>query len=104
MDTNSYEIVVTDIAKKELEEIYKYISEELIEINIANKLMDKIEKTILRLEKNPYSCPEIHIKPHNEIYRKLVVENYIVLYEVDDKQKKVIIYRVVYGKTDYLKN
>ena len=73
MDTNSYEIVVTDIAKKELEEIYKYISEELIEINIANKLMDKIE-------------------------------NYIVLYEVDDKQKKVIIYRVVYGKTDYLKN
>ena len=72
MDTNSYEIVVTDIAKKELEEIYKYISEELIEINIANKLMDKIE-------------------------------NYIVLYEVDDKQKKVIIYRVVYGKTDYLK-
>lgn len=47
MDTNSYEIVVTDIAKKELEEVYKYISEELIEINIANKLMDKIEKTIL---------------------------------------------------------
>ena len=73
MDTNSYEIVVTDIAKKELEEVYKYISEELIEINIANKLMDKIE-------------------------------NYIVLYEVDDKQRKVIIYRVVYGKTDYLKN
>ena len=84
-------------------EYFQWLVPCLEEKNIANKLMDKIEKTILRLEKNPYSCPEIHIKPHNEIYRKLVIENYIVLYEVDDKQRKVIIYRVVYGKTDYLK-
>lgn len=103
MDTNSYEIVLTDIAKEEIEEIYKYISEELVEINAANRLMDKIEKNILRLEQNPYSCPEVHIKPHNEIYRKLVIENYIALYEVDEKYKQVVIYRVVYGRTDYLK-
>ena len=36
--------------------------------------MDKIEQNILRLEQNPYSCVEVHIKSHNdEVYRKLVI-------------------------------
>ena len=103
MDTNNYEIVLTDIAKEELEEIYEYISEHLLEKVAADRLMDKIEKNILRLEQNPYSCVEVHIKPQNEVYRKLVIDNYIALYEVDEKYKQVVIYRVIYGKMDYLK-
>lgn len=42
MDTNSYEIILTDTAKEELEEIYEYISENLSETSAANRLMDKI--------------------------------------------------------------
>lgn len=103
MDTNNYEIVLTDIAKEEIEEIYEYISQELSEISAANRLMDKIEQNFLRLEQNPYSCVEVHIKPHNEVYRKLVIDNYIALYEVDEKYKQVVIYRVVYGRMNYLK-
>lgn len=103
MDTNTYEIVFTDTAKEELEEIYEYISEHLLEVGAANRLMDKIEQSILRLEQNPYSCVEVHIKPHNNIYRKLVIDNYIALYEVEETYKQVVIYRVVYGKRDYLK-
>ena len=103
MDINNYEIVFTDTAKEELEEIYEYISEHLLEVGIANRLMDKIEQSILRLEQNPYSCVEIHIKPHNNLYRKLVIDNYVVLYEVEETYKQVILYRVLYGKRDYLK-
>ena len=103
MDTNTYEIVFTDTAKEELEEIYEYISEHLLEVGVANRLMDKIEQSILRLEQNPYSCVEVHIKPHNNVYRKLVIDNYIALYEVEETYKQVVIYRVVYGKRDYLK-
>jgi len=102
MDTNNYEIVLTDIANEELEEIYKYISENLLEVSIANKLMEKIEQSFLRLEQNPYSCVEVHIKPHNEVYRKLVIDNYIALYEVEENYKQVVIYRVLYGGMDYL--
>lgn len=61
MDTNTYEIVFTDTAKEELEEIYEYISEHLLEVETANRLMDKIEQSIFRLEQNPYSCVEVHI-------------------------------------------
>lgn len=103
MDTNTYEIVFTDTAKEELEEIYEYISEHLLEVGAANRLMDKIEQSILRLEQNPYSCVQVHIKPHNNVYRKLVIDNYIALYEVEETYKQVVIYRVVYGKRDYLK-
>lgn len=87
MDTNNYEIVLTDVAKEELEEIYEYISEHLLEPSVANRLMEKIEQKILRLERNPYSCVEVQIKPHSETYLKLVIDNYIVLYEVDETYK-----------------
>lgn len=38
MDTNTYEIVFTDIAKEELKDIYKYISEHLLEVGVANRI------------------------------------------------------------------
>ena len=63
--------------------------------------MEKIEQNFLRLEQNPYSCMEVHIKPTNEVYRKLVIDNYIALYEVDEKYKQVVVYRVLYGRMDY---
>lgn len=45
---------------------------------------------------------EVHIKPNNEMYRRLLIDNFIALYGVDEKYKQVVIYRVIYGKTDYL--
>lgn len=68
----------------------------------ALKLINKIEKGILALENNPYSFVEIKVKPHKKLYRKLVIDNFIVLYTVDEDNKKVIIYNVIYGKSDYL--
>ena len=84
-------------------DINEYIFQKLIAIEAANRLMKKIEHTILILERNPYICPKVKIKPHNNIYRKLVVGNYIVLYDIEEKYKQVVIYRIVYGKKDYLK-
>lgn len=102
MDTNIYEVILTDIAKEELEDIYDYIYKNLCAEKAANSLMDKIERKIMLLETNPYSCIEVCIKPHNELYRKLVVDNYVILYQVEEKYKQVIIYRALYGKRDYI--
>ncbi len=44
MDTNVYEIILTDIAKEDLEEIYSYIEKHLLEKDIANRLLKKIEE------------------------------------------------------------
>ena len=88
MDISNYEVTLTDVAKEEI---------------AANKLMDKIEDGVLRLAQNPYFCPKVKVKPHNEIYRKLIINNYIVLYDIDEEYKKTVIYRVIHEKTDYLK-
>ena len=98
MDINNYEIVLTDIAQEELEEVYEYIFKNLYNELSADSLMDKMEKAIFSLEQNPYKYPEVHIRQRNEVYRKLVVDNYIVLYEVDEEYKQVVVYRVIYGK------
>lgn len=102
MGINNYEIILTDIAKEELEDIYDYIYNQLLAEKAANNLMEKIEKQILLLENNPYACVEVSIKPKNELYRRLIIDNYIVLYQVEEEYKQVVIYRVLYGKRDYI--
>ena len=64
--------------------------------------MEKIETNFLILENNPYSCVQVCVKPHNEIYRRLVIDNYIALYDIKEEDKQVIVYRVLNGKMDYL--
>ena len=103
MDTDNYEVVVTDMAREELEEIYDYIFNNLYNKTAADNLMNKIEHAIFSLEENPYKCVEVHIKQNDDIYRKLVVGNYIVLYNIDNEYKQIIIYRVIYGRRNYLK-
>ena len=49
MNTKKYDIILTDMAKSELEEIYQYIFNNLKEPKIADKLMEKIETEILSL-------------------------------------------------------
>ena len=51
MNTKKYDIILTDMAKSELEEIYQYIFNNLKEPKIADKLMEKIETEILSLWK-----------------------------------------------------
>ena len=40
MATNNFKILLTNTAKEELEEIYKYISEKLLEKNSADRLIE----------------------------------------------------------------
>ena len=102
MDTEIYKIVLTESTKIDLEEIYKYIAEKLLETNTANKMMQRIEQEILSLESNPYRGVEVRVKPHNKKYRKLVINKYIALYRINEEKKEVIIDNIIYGKRDYL--
>ena len=54
------------------------------------------EKTA-RLKDFPYSCPIYEADPD---YRKLVVQDYIVLYMVNEGTKTVEIHRIFHGSQD----
>lgn len=55
MDTK-YEVIITNKAKRDLKEIYNYISKSLMAKQAADNLMNEFEKNILMLEDMPESC------------------------------------------------
>jgi toxin ParE1/3/4 len=96
-----YEVEFTEDCRAEIREIYKYISEKLVAKEAAKKLMRKIRNTILNLEKSPKLYMKIKNK-YNREYRRIVTYNYIILYTIDEKNKKIYIVHMYYARKNYL--
>ena len=102
MKENNYALKFTPIAYEDLDEIYRYITSELYNEAAANNLLIKFEANIMRLKDFPFSCSFVRDEMLKEKgYRKLIVDNYIVFYLVNEVQKEVIIMRILYGKKNY---
>lgn len=102
MSENSYYLKFTPIASDDLEQIYRYISGKLLAETVADNLLEKIENGIMRLKEFPYSCSLVSDELlRNKGYRKLIVDNYIVFYLVNELEKQVVIMRILYGAQNY---
>ncbi len=97
-----YNVLFLPLAQNDLVEIVRYIANDLHNKQAANSLADEIIKTTDRLADFPYSYPVYTpIRPTKNEYRKISVQNYLIFYSVDEKEKNVTIARVVYAKRDY---
>ncbi len=68
----------------------------------AIKIVDEVEERIALLEEYPLSGSLVQDGVlQMKGYRKLIINNYIALYTVDDQQQEVHIIRIIYGKRDY---
>ena len=56
-----------------------------------------LKKHILNLKENPYMYS---VYPENQNYRRMVVDNYIVLYKIVEEEKKVEIIRILRASWD----
>ncbi|SKC57291.1 type II toxin-antitoxin system RelE/ParE family toxin [Maledivibacter halophilus] len=102
MVENSYKIKITPKADNDLDEIYGYITNELLNGDAAENLMNKIETSIMRLKQFPFSCSHVEDDVlKDKGYRKLIIKNYIVFYIVDKIEKQVVVMRVLYGPQKY---
>lgn len=102
MSNNNYSLKFTPKAYNDLDEIYSYISTKLFAEVAAENLMDKIESEIKRLAEFPFSCGFVLDEPlKNKGYRKLIVDNYIVFYLLNEVEKQVVIMRILYGAINY---
>ncbi len=102
MEENSYNVKFTRKAVDDLDEIYRYISSELFAKNSANDLLERIETSIMRLKDFPFLCNFVadeFLKKKG--YRKLIIDNYIAFYLVDELNKRVVIMRILYGRRKY---
>jgi len=98
-----YQLDYLPIAIEDMTEIIKYISRVFCNPTAAESLSSEMIKAADRIKVFPYSN-SVHftIKPLKREYRKLIVQNYIMLYWVDEKEKCVTIARVIYARRDYL--
>lgn len=98
-----YKIKITARALRDIREIHKYITDNLKEQSIADKLLDKIEAEILTLKNMPlrHNIDRDEQLKHRNL-RKLLVDNYLIFYTVYEKTKTVFIVRVLYARRDWL--
>lgn len=96
-----YNIKITDQADNDIRNIYEYIAYELQSPENASGQLDRIEQCIMSLDRmperfrlyarEPWKSRDLHIVP---------VDNYCVLYIVDNGDMTVSIMRVMYGGCD----
>ena len=100
MDT--YKIRLTIKAKNDYKKIIYYIKFNLNEPKIAEKYAILIKDKINTLESYPHKYEVIKSKlvKQSDI-RKLIINNYIVLYKIIDKKKEVVILRILYNSMDW---
>lgn len=104
MDTNNqYKVEFTEECKNEIIKTYSYIKDNLYNETAAQRLMNKVEEYTSNLSYAPRIYAEIDkYKGTKRIYRRIVINNYILLYTIDEENKKVYIAHMYYGGTDYL--
>jgi addiction module RelE/StbE family toxin len=101
-DETPYDLRIMPMAEEDLDGIFEYIANTLEAPVAANRLMLRIEKAIQTLRDTPRIGP----KCQDEIlgskgYRKLIIDNYIAFYLVNDEDRSVIVMRVIYGRRNY---
>lgn len=98
-----YKIKFTDKCLNDIDEACQYIADKLKAENTANKLRIKIVDSVKGLSR----FPEMYAKTDKldrvkRSYRRISIDNYILLYTIDKENKIVYISHMYYGGRNYL--
>lgn len=97
-----YKLEYLPIARQDMIDIVLYISNVLNNPTAAEQLAIDLIEAGERILQFPYANPVCTtIKPLKHEYRKLLVQNYIMFYWVNESDKIVTVTRVVYARRDY---
>ena len=99
---DKYSVKLMSRAQRNLDGIYTYIAQTLMEPGTALALVERIEKEILSLDQMPYRYPVRQTGAYaNRGYRQLLVGNYTIIYRVDEAKKQVIVVTVRYSTSNF---
>lgn len=94
---NKYSVKLLAKANRDLDEIYRYIKDEIKVIETAKQMVDLLQEAILGLDEMPYRGA---IKKTgtfaNKGYRQIFLKNFTILYRIDEDNKVVIVVTVRY--------
>lgn len=84
-------------------EIVRYISGDLQKPAAADRLAMELVNAAESVLTFPYALPRITNPSVECEYRKILVQNFLMFYWVDEEKKLVTVARVVYAKRDVAK-
>ena len=98
---NKYSFSFTPLAFQDLDDALAYISEQLLNPQAATELLDEVEHTLASVCEFPYAfsdCSVYLISDQN--IRHAMVKNYVLVFEVNEDEGKIIVLRFRYARTD----
>ena len=94
---DKYKVRIYPKAVRELDSIYEYIAKEKQAPENAKGQVDRIKKAILGLNAFPQSHQErMEGRYAGKGYRQLIVDNYIVIFKIDETDKNVYVVTIQY--------
>lgn len=99
----SYNVIISEEAHKDIDNVMNYFVNSLKNSTAAARLLGKIEKTYIDLADNPFMyayCNDSRLR--SDGYRKAVIDNYILIYRVDEANNTVFVVRFFYGRQNYI--
>jgi toxin ParE1/3/4 len=97
-----FKLLITELAHQDLDDIVSYISVQLGNVGAAARLLDDLDQCYSHLRENPQMfelCRDHHLAASG--YRKVPINNYVLIYKVDNNKSTVTILRIFYGGRDY---
>lgn len=97
-----YKIIIELPAQRDLEGILLYITDTLKEPVIARRIYTSIKEQILTLRQMPLRHSVVQEQPYASMgVRKLLVENYIAYYIIDEGKFAVHVLRILYNRREW---
>lgn len=99
---DNYVVKLYARAYRDLDGIYTYIAENLLEPGIALNMIDELEKAIFSLEQLPERGATRRVGAYaNGDYLQLFVKNYCIIYRMLKEKKEVHIVTVRYTPSNF---
>ncbi len=98
-----YKLRITAAAEADLAAIVEHIALTLDNPTAATNLLERIEACYQTLRSTPLAyaeCSDAVLR--SKQYRKVVINNYLLIYRVDENQQTVYVLRYFYGRQDYV--
>ncbi len=98
---SDFYVCYSDEAKDDLRNIFMYIAYNLGSRDNAEGQINRIRDAIKKLNKFPKKNPLVPYEPWSSLgMRRMNVDNYAVLYLVDEDRERVEIVRIPFGAMD----
>lgn len=98
----SYELIIADMANYQLKVIIEYMCNKLYNEQAAKNFIDKLQEKYNKVSTNPYIYEASRdTRLEEKGYRKIVIDNYVIMYVVNEDKKEIYINGIFCVRQNY---